>query len=116
MTCMKCGAQTGENQVFCDHCLSVMEEYPIRRNIHIHLPKRQEEDEPVKKPVKKKRPPTPEEQISQLRMKVLRLRLVAVVLTFLLCITAAFFGLKLYNDYTTPKAGLNYTIDTSSNK
>ena len=115
MTCMKCGAQTGENQVFCDHCLSVMEEYPIRRNIHVHLPKRQEEEEASKRPAKKKRAPTPEEQISQLRMKVLRLRLAAAVLAFLLCVTAAFLGLKVYNDFATPETGRNYTIDTSMN-
>ena len=115
MDCMKCGAQAPEGQVFCDHCLSVMEVYPIKRNIHVHLPKREEDEDASKRQPKKKRAPTMEEQISRLRMKVLRLRLLAAVLAFLLCASCAFLGLKLYEEYTQSQTGRNYTIDTSMN-
>lgn len=115
MNCMKCGAEIGDNQVFCEHCLSVMEQYPVKPGTHIHLPKRTEEPEAAKKSVKKKRAPTPEEQLSALRLKVLRLRLVAVILAFVLCVVSGFLALKLYEDYTTPDIGRNYTIDTSMN-
>ena len=115
MDCMKCGAEVPEGQVFCDHCLSVMEAYPIKRNIHVHLPKRDDTEELPRRTPKKKRVPTQEEQISRLRMKVLRLRLLAAVLAFLLCISCAFLGLKLYEDYVKGQTGLNYTIDTSMN-
>ena len=40
MTCMKCGVEIPENQVFCDSCLSVMNRYPVKPDAHIHLPKR----------------------------------------------------------------------------
>jgi len=113
MNCMKCGVEIPENQVFCDHCLSVMEDYPIRPDAHIHLPKREEPVAPAKRPTKKKRTPTPEEQISILRMKVLRLRLAAAILAFFLCVVSAFLGLRLYEDLTQPETGRNYTIDTS---
>lgn len=115
MDCMKCGAAVPEGQVFCDHCLSVMEAYPIKRNIHVHLPKRNDDAEPVKRPVKKKRAPTAEEQVSLLRLKVLRLRLTAAILAFLLCAACAFLGLTLYGDYVKEQTGWNYTIDTSMN-
>ena len=115
MSCMKCGAETPETQVFCDHCLSVMEDYPIKPGTHIHLPKRAEDAEPVKRSTKKKRTPTNEEQISLLRTKVLRLRLAVAILAFLFCLASCFLGMKLYEEYTKPDTGRNYTIDTSMN-
>ena len=115
MTCMKCGVEIPETQVFCDSCLSVMEQYPVKPDAHIHLPKRALNVDAAKKSPKKKRAPTPEEQIATLRIKVLRTRLIAVILAFLLCVISGLFALKLYNDYTTPQTGRNYTIDTSMN-
>lgn len=115
MNCMRCGVEIPEAQVFCDHCLEVMEQYPVRSGIHIHLPKRDRVEEAPKKPVKKKRALSPEEQISALKLKVLRLRLVAVILVFLVCVVSGFLAMKLYQDYATPQTGRNYTIDTSMN-
>ena len=115
MPCMKCGVEIPENQVFCDHCLSVMEQYPVKPDAHIHLPKRAYSDDAIKKASKKKRTPSPEEQIASLRMKVLRLRLLAVILAFVLCVVCAFVALDLYHEYTEPQPGRNYTIDTSMN-
>lgn len=115
VTCMKCGVDVPEGQVFCEHCLSVMEEYPVKPGSHIHLPKRAFAEDTPKKPGKKKRVPSPEEQIAILRQKVRRLRLTAVILVFILCIITGFLALKIYSDLTTPETGLNYTIDTSMN-
>ena len=115
MTCMKCGVDVPEGQVFCDHCLSVMEEYPVKPGAHIHLPKRALAEEELKKPGKKKRVLSPEEQIAALQLKVRRLRLASVVLAFILCIVAGFLALKIYCDVTTAETGRNYTIDTSKN-
>ena len=114
MNCMKCGVEIPETQVFCDHCLSVMAQYPVKPGTHIHLPKRDADAEAPKKAPKKKRGPTPEEQLSALRLKVLRLRLVAVILVFVICVIGGLLALELYEDFTdTPNIGLNYTIDTS---
>lgn len=115
MNCMKCGVEIPENHVFCDHCLAVMEDYPVKPDAHIHLPKREDAAEAVKRNAKKKRTPSAEEKIAALRMKVLRLRLVVVILIFLLCIVSALFGLRMYEDiYAQPATGKNYTIDTST--
>ena len=116
MNCMKCGVEIPETQVFCDHCLALMEQCPVRPGVHVHLPKRAKNIEPPKKAAKKKRPHSPEEQLSALNIKVLRLRLLAVILAFLLCVVSAFLVLELYEDYMTPDTtGRNYTIDTSMN-
>ena len=115
MNCMKCGAKTPDNQVFCDHCLSVMEAEPIKPGAHVHLPKRALAVDEARKPVKKKRTPSLEEQISALRMKILRMRLAIVILAFVVCVDTGFLALKLYQDFTTPETGRNYTIDTSMN-
>lgn len=116
MNCMKCGVEIPEAQVFCDHCLAVMEQCPVRPGIHIHLPKRAKIVEAPKKPVKKKRTLSPEEQIAALKLKVLRLRLLAVILAFVICLVSGVLALKLYRDYTAPDStGRNYTIDTSMN-
>ena len=115
MNCMKCGTEIPEGQVFCDHCLSVMDRYPVKPDAHIHLPKRVTASDPAKRPVKKKRAPSAEEQVVSLRMKVLRLRLLAVILAFFLCVTGSFLALTLYQQYTTPATGRNYTIDVTMN-
>ena len=115
MNCMKCGAETPEGQVFCDHCLSVMEQYPVKPGAHIHLPKRTEEAESAKKPAKKKRAPSPEEQIAALKSKVKRLRLMAVILVFIICVLGSFLALSLYQQYATSVPGRNYTIDVTMN-
>ena len=111
---MKCGIEIPENQVFCDQCLSVMDQYPIKPDARIHLPKRATESD-VPKKSKKKRAPSPEEQIALLRLKVLRIRLVAVILAFLLCVASAFLALVIYEVYFAPVTGRNYTIDPSMN-
>ena len=117
MGCMKCGVDIPEGQVFCDHCLSMMESYPIKPDARIHLPKRAfAQEEQPKKTGKKKRTLSPEEQLSVLNLKVLRLRLLAVILAFVICVVTAFLALELYEDYMAPATtGRNYTIDTSMN-
>ena len=115
MNCMKCGVEIPEKQVFCEHCLTAMEAYPVKPDAHIHLPKWEDAAEAAKRTTKKKRAPSAEEKISALRMKLLRLRLVAAILLFLLCVVSAFLGLKVYEDMNSrPATGKNYTIDTST--
>lgn len=38
MGCMKCGKETGDGQVFCDSCLEVMEQYPVKPDTVVQLP------------------------------------------------------------------------------
>jgi len=114
MNCMKCGIEIPENQVFCDHCLALMQKHPIKPGVHIHLPKRAVADSEQKKTPKKKRTLSPEEQISALKLKILRMRLTIVILAFVVCVVSGLLVLKIYNTQnTSPTTGRNYTIDTS---
>ena len=113
MKCMKCGVEIPETQVFCDHCLEIMEHYPVKADYHVHLPKRPDAVEAPQKPSKKKRTIAPEELISNLRIKVMRLRLVIVILLFLMCLLGGYLGITLYQHHDTPITGRNYTIDTT---
>ena len=113
MNCMKCGVEIQEGQVFCDHCLSVMAQHPVRPGTHIHLPKRALEADVPKRPVKKKRTPSQDEQISTLKMKVLRLRLTAAILAFLFCVATGFLAMKVFLEPADPTTGRNYTVDAS---
>lgn len=37
---MKCGKEIDDQQVFCDDCLAVMAQYPVKPDVAVHLPKR----------------------------------------------------------------------------
>lgn len=115
MNCMKCGVEIPEKQVFCDRCLAAMAEYPVKPDSHIHLPKREDATDPAKRAIKKKRAPSTEEKITALRVKLIRLRLAAIILFLLLCVLSALFGVHVYEDMNAqPATGQNYTIDTST--
>ena len=40
MSCLRCGRETSENQVFCQSCLTVMESQPVKPDTPIQLPNR----------------------------------------------------------------------------
>lgn len=115
MNCLRCGAETPEKQVFCDHCLSDMARYPVNPHTHVHLPKRARDEEILKKSAKRKRTLSAEEQISALRRKVKGLWLTVAILVLVLCVVGSFLTAALYQENTAQDVGRNYTIDTSMN-
>ena len=115
MNCMKCGVEIQEGAVFCDHCLSVMEQHPVRPGTHIHLPKRAKIVDAPKKPSKKKRNLSVEEQLSSMKLTILRLRLTAAILAFLFCVASGFLAMKVFHEPAEPTTGRNYTVDASMN-
>ena len=40
MSCMRCGKETKESQVFCEECLADMERHPVKPGTPIQLPNR----------------------------------------------------------------------------
>ena len=80
MNCVKCGRETAEEQVFCDVCLGEMEGYPVKPGTAIHIPSRNVAEEPKKNQSRRKTIRTPSEQITHLKRKLLRLRILAVLL------------------------------------
>ena len=68
MYCLRCGRETGTDQVFCDDCLEVMEKHPVRPGTAVHIPKRASVTS-VKKQ-SRRRAISPEDQVVQLKVAV----------------------------------------------
>lgn len=88
MNCVKCGREIPEDQVFCENCLTEMENYPVKPGTAVHIPTRPAEELP-KKSVKKKCILTAEELLLRTRKKLRRTRVFAVIL-LLICGTLSF--------------------------
>ena len=112
MQCLKCGNETEENQVFCRHCLEVMEKYPVKCTAPVHLPDRKL-DAPPKKISRKKWLYSPEEQISHLKTTRRRLIITVVVLSLLIVLGAGVLGKILYSVHLQHLAGKNYAVETT---
>jgi len=110
MYCLKCGKETAEEHIFCDSCLEVMAEYPVKPETKVHLPHRPEVQAAKKQP--RKRVLQPEEQLALLHRLVRRLIVALVAVTVLFALSAAGLLHTFINDDNTPTVGRNYTIDT----
>lgn len=116
MYCMKCGKKVPEKQAFCDSCLAVMEQYPVKKETHVLLPVREVPVTSKKSPVRRK-VLSAEERLTRARKVIqwLSLSLAAVIL-------ALFLSVGLLVETITPKThsgaiGQNYsTTDTSKNR
>lgn len=113
MYCLKCGKETAQSRVFCDHCLESMEKYPVKQGVAVHLPHR-ESAVPAKKAALRKRNLSVEEQVSLLKKTTRRLIAALVLLSVVLVLTT---GLLVHNLLDTKPAssavGRNYTINTN---
>jgi len=85
MSCIKCGVETPETQTFCESCLAEMEKYPVRPDVTVTLPHREEVPAAKKKPRRQKCVPA-EEQLRHTRycLRLTRITLVVVFICFLL--------------------------------
>ena len=86
MSCMKCGRDVAEGQVFCESCLADMDRYPVKITAPVQIPSRKSADPRPRQPVRRKL--SSEEQIRRLRRH-------NRVLSFLLALSmmaAIFFG------------------------
>ena len=107
MYCLKCGAETPNQQLFCPGCLDGMKEYPVRADAPVNLPKRQPAI--VKKSKQKEIPP--EQQIAKLRTRVRRLALSALLLILALAVTLTFLFFQVFQkEVSQTLTGRNYTV------
>ena len=108
MYCLKCGAETPNQQLFCPACLESMDAYPVRADTPVHLPKRQNQT-PVKRTKQKEVPP--EIQLAKLRSKVRRLTLSVCLLILALAVVLTAFFFQLFQKGELPSlAGSHYTV------
>ena len=113
MTCLKCGREIAAEQVFCDSCLAIMEESPVKPGTPVLLPspKRQAA---AKKQNHRKRTVSPEEQVVHLRKVLRRMYLCVAALLLVLGMATALLVNELLEE-DAPAIGQNYTIDTTLN-
>lgn len=109
MYCLKCGKETVDTHIFCERCLQVMSDYPVKPDTKVHLPHRLETHAPKKQP--RKRMLQPEEQLVLMHRLVRRLIAALVAVTVLFVLTAAGLAYTYKNKETLPTIGRNYTID-----
>lgn len=112
MYCLKCGKETREDRVFCDHCIEVMEQYPIKPGTPVQLPRREAAAAPKKISRRKNR--SQEEQLQQLRVTVRALIGCLVIMAGLL----GFFVWQHFcpKEEAQPEKeiGQNYTVDSTA--
>lgn len=111
MNCMKCGREIPAGQVFCDGCLEIMKQYPVKPDTAVSLP-RNRQNAAAKKPASRRRPLSPEEQVPILKRSCRRLRFCVAFLSLLLVAAAVFAFLQLRN-LNAPPESPNYTNSTS---
>ena len=111
MKCLKCGKELKDQSVFCKHCLDLMEAYPVKSDVHIHLPNRTEAPE-QKKRWRKRRQLSVSEQLRFLRRSNRWLVAAVVVLSLLLILVSSFLIHTLVNQ-NDPNIGKNYTYEST---
>ena len=113
MNCMKCGREIDDRQAFCPKCLELMAACPVKSDMVVQLPHRQENQLKKLSPRKKLRPP--EEQIQRLKKKN---RWLTGLVCLLLATTVffAFLSMDFFRQLDVQKfLGQNYsTIETTN--
>ena len=112
MSCMKCGRDIEEGQVFCNSCLEVMAKYPVKPGIAIQLPSKKDSLVPKKAAPKRRQPPTPEEQIRRLKKRIRRL-VILWLITLLLLAAAVYPTVEYFTGKRFHLPGQNYSTITS---
>lgn len=111
MTCLKCGRKTDGKQVFCDSCLQVMEENPVKPGAPVLLPAPKAVAVTKKQPHRKRALPL-EEQVIHLRKTLRRMYICTAVLIVVLGMATVLLVNEI-REAGTPVIGQNYTIDTT---
>lgn len=110
MNCLKCGKETEENQVFCNDCRQIMENYPVKPGTAVYLPHRDPAAQERK--MARHRELTPEETLSQMRGIIRWLTTTVAILTVLLCLVAGLLIHNLDSQSANRTIGRNYTTST----
>ncbi len=108
MACLKCGKKTKDDQSFCPRCLEVMEQYPVKKDVHIQLPNRPEVT--AKKATRKRRALSYEEATVLWRKRTRWLAALVFLLMLLLGV-ATFLLAKDWLTQEQPPTGQDFTTE-----
>ena len=111
MLCLRCGSETQNDQVFCDYCLKIMEQRPVKPGTAAQIP---EKPAPLSEryPALHRRVPSPGEQLQKLRGTLRWMAITVLALSVVLMLTAAMLIYTLVNQSALPapgNLGRNYT-------
>ena len=109
--CLKCGKKTEDRAVFCNECLAIMEQYPVKPGTVVHIPRRPPRAE--SKAIDTFDQSVQTELISHQRGMIRWLTAMIAVLSILLVITAVLLIRTLDNQQPLPAIGRNYTTSTT---
>lgn len=88
MNCMKCGRESGPEQVFCADCLAEMEKYPVKPGTVVMLPPQPKQTQMRRQP-RRRATLSPEEQVKFLKKQVrLLVGLLALALAMLIAVSS----------------------------
>lgn len=113
MNCLKCGRETENDQVFCQHCLDSMDAYPIKPGTAVQLPNRSAVPA-SKKSARRKRIVQPEELLTKQKALIRRLKATCVILCLVLAVCSFFLVKNLLDADMRRWIGKNYSIQTES--
>ena len=105
--CLKCGKKVEDRAVFCEECLNVMEQYPVKPGTVVHILCRPPRTE--NKAIDSFDQSAQTELLSQQRSMIRWLTAAIALLSVLLVITAVLLLHTLDNQQTLPAIGRNYT-------
>lgn len=111
MVCLKCGRDAAGEQVFCDSCLQLMDESPVKPGTPVLLPSPKNQGA-AKKQTHRKRVLPPEEQVIHLKKALRRMYLCVAVLTVVLAMATALLVKEILQT-DAPAIGQNYNVDTT---
>lgn len=111
MNCLKCGKSIEGQQVFCQDCLDIMANCPVKPGTPVYLPHREAFPAEKKAPRSKKR--TPEDRLLQMGRVVRWLMVTVAVLSVLLALVAGMLLHNLTKDFGNRNIGRNYTTAVS---
>ena len=111
VNCMKCGREISEG-AFCEECLAGMEKYPVKPNIVVQIPNRQEAIQ-AKKMIRRRKELTEKEKLIRYERRVRILIWINGILA--ICLAGALvLCLMEYRKTLGPPTGQNYTSVTPS--
>lgn len=107
MYCMKCGKDTKSDRIFCDACLTAMQQSPVKPGTPIQLPNRSASA--AKKNPSRRKQQSPEEKLLRMQgiLRVMSICLIAAVLALGLTVTLLIHTLQPQSD--PEPNGKNYT-------
>ena len=113
MYCMKCGKEIPEKQAFCDSCLAVMEQFPVKPGTPVLLPNRPT-PAPLKRSSSRKKVLSVEERLAKAKKIIQRLSIILAVALFALVLSIVLLVDTIQSDAPDREIGQNYSTAGAS--